>query len=313
MPLDPQQKALLDQIAALNLPALSSLSAELARQQYTDRMKRMPPGRPVANVEDRRIPGADGDIPLRIYRPIGAGALPALVYYHGGGWVIGNLDTHDAVCREITNAAGCVVVSVDYRLAPEHKFPVAAEDSFAATRWVAENAAELDIDPRRIAVGGDSAGGNLAAVVTQMARERGGPAIAFQLLVYPVTNFDFATPSYAENAEGYGLTADSMRWFWDQYLPEDGQGSHRHASPLQAEDLRRLPPALVITAEYDPLRDEGEAYAAKLRDAGVPVTVTRYDGVCHGFFGQSIFLDKAKLAVAEACAALREAFARQPV
>jgi acetyl esterase len=313
MPLDPQVDALLQQMAALGLPALWSLDPDEARAQAKARNAAAPPGPEVAAVEDRQIPGPLGDIPVRIYTPTGEGPFPVLVYFHGGGWVIGDIESHDATTRRLTDEAGCVTVSVDYRLAPEHKFPAAAEDSYAATVWVAEHARELNIDPTRLAVGGDSAGGNLAAVVSLMARDRNGPKIAFQLLVYPVTDFDFERVSYRDNAEGYLLTTEAMRWFWAHYLEEESHGRHPHASPLQAEDLTGLPPALVITAEYDPLRDEGEEYAERLRAAGVPVTLTRYDGQIHGFFGMPHLLDGAKQAVAQSSAALRETLSAQPV
>jgi acetyl esterase len=313
MPLDPQARVVLDQMAAMGLPPLGSLSPEETRRNMELRNASMPPGEPVAKTEDRTIPGPGGEIPIRIYWPEGTGPLPVLVYFHGGGWVLGNIASHDSTCRTLTNAAGCIVVSVDYRLAPEHKFPAAAEDSYAATVWVAEHAAEIGADPRRVAVGGDSAGGNLAAVVALMARDQGGPNLVFQLLIYPVTDFNFETPSYSENAEGYMLTRQSMEWFWGHYLNDHEQGGHPHASPLRAEKVHGLPPALVITAEYDPLRDEGEAYATRLKDAGVPVQVSRYDGMIHGFFGMSLMLDKAKDAVAEAAGSLKTAFAGQPV
>jgi acetyl esterase len=218
--------------------------------------------------------------------------------------VVGDLDTHDGTCRSLTKLAGCVTVSVDYRLAPEHKFPIPAEDAFAATQWAAANAASL---------GGDSAGGNLAAAVTLMARERGGPHLAEQLLIYPVTNFSFDTSSYESNALGYLLTRDVMRWFWDHYLPSEEDGHNPLASPLQAPDLRGLPPALVITAEFDPLCDEGEAYGERLREAGVPVTVSRYDGMIHGFVGLAGIFPQGRRALQESADALRHAFAATPV
>jgi acetyl esterase len=307
MSLDPQVKALLDQMAALNLPAISTLSPEAARQQVEMTRAAAPPGQPVHQVEDRTIPGPAGEIPIRIYRPADDGPLPALVYFHGGGWVICNIGTHDAVCRSLANGSGCVVISVEYRLAPEHPFPAAAEDAYAATRWVVENAAALGVDPARVAVGGDSAGGNLTAAVTLMARDQGGPPLAFQLLVYPVTDASYDTASYTENAEGYMLTRVSMEWFWNHYLRDEADRTNPLASPLRAESLSGLPPALVITAEFDPLRDEGEAYADRLRQAGVPVVCSRYDGMIHGFFGMELVLDQAKRAVAEASNALRAA------
>ena len=320
MPPDPQAQAVLDQIAALGFPPRHTQPHDVVRRQYAERMALMPPGEPVARVEAPSIPGTAGAIPARVYTPAGDPPFPALVYFHGGGWVIGDIDTHDAVCRQLTNAAGCVVISVDYRLAPEHRFPAAAEDAYAATRWVAENAASLGVDPERIAVGGDSAGGNLAAVVTLMARDagtpargRGGPPLAYQLLIYPVTDHDFDTESYRANAEGYLLTKADMVWFWNHYLPDEAQRNHPYASPLRAPDLRGLPPALVITAEYDPLRDEGAAYATRLRAAGVPAIHRDYEGVFHGFFSMSAQIDKARQAVRDAADALRSAFAAQPV
>jgi acetyl esterase len=230
-----------------------------------------------------------------------------LTYFHGGAWIFGSLDTHDGVCRALANGAGCVVVAVDNRQAPEHKFPAAPEDCFAATQWVATHPGDLQGDPLRLAVGGDSAGGNLAAVVTQMAREHGGPALAFQLLIYPAVDWraDAGYPSWQDNAQGYGLDKPLMDWFADHYLRSAADRTNVLASPLLAPDLRGLPPALVITAEFDILRDEGEAYARRLQEAGVPVTVHRYLGMVHGFFDESVIFDQRKAAVAEASAALR--------
>jgi acetyl esterase len=299
-------------MAALGAPPFEEMTVEQAREAILGMRELAGPPEEVAKVEDRTIPGPSGvQIPFRIYTPSGQGPLPVLAYFHGGGWVIGNLETVDAPCRALANGAGCVVVSVDYRLAPEHTFPAAAEDCYAATRWVAEHAAELGGDPRRIAVGGDSAGGNLAAVVSLMARDRGGPALVFQLLVYPVTDYSYDTPSYQENAEGYLLTRGAMVWFWDHYLSGGQDGRHPHASPLRAESLANLPPALVITAEYDPLRDEGEAYAKRLEQAGVPVTLTRYPGMIHGFFQMGGVLEGGRRAITQAAEALRSAFVRQ--
>jgi acetyl esterase len=265
----------------------------------------------VGSVVDRRIPGPAGDIPVRVYTPNGTAPFPLLVYFHGGGWVLGGIDTHDGTCRSLANGAGCVVVSVDYRLAPEHRYPAAAEDCCAATQWAAAHAAELGADARRVAVGGDSAGGNLAAVVALMARDRGGPALVLQLLIYPATDARFDTASYRDNADGYLLTAADMRWFWDHYLGDSGRGAEPYASPLRAADLSGLPPALVITAEFDPLRDEGEAYAKRLEDAGVASRLSRYDGMIHGFFGMGQMIDRANAAVGEACANLKLAYARR--
>lgn len=306
MALDPQAKVIIDGMAQLGMKPFSELTVEECRQQTEATIGG--PGEPVTDVQNRTIPGPAGEIPVRIYRPEGEGPFPVLVFFHGGGWVICSLDTHDGTCRQLANRAGCVVVSVDYRLAPEHTFPAAPDDCYAATVWAVEHAAELGGDPARVAIGGDSAGGNLTAVVAQMARDRGAPPLVFQLLVYPVTDRDFETPSMQENAEGYLLGREDMRWFWGHYLADDADARNPYAAPLQADDLAGLPPALVITAEYDPLRDEGEAYGKRLQEAGVPTTVSRYDGMFHGFFGMTEMLDRAKDAVDEATVALRQAF-----
>lgn len=308
MPLDPQVQAYLDQMASLNMPPMHTMTPEEIRQGIAMQMAMMEEGEPVFQIENRTIPGPAGEIPVRVYTPEGRGPFPVLVFFHGGGWVICNLDTHDGHCRSLANRAGCVVVSVDYRLAPEHKFPAALEDCYAATRWVVEHAGEVNGDPKRIALGGDSAGGNLTAVVAQMARDQGGPEVLFQLLVYPATNFRAETASIKENSEGYLLTRADMDWFKNHYLNSKDDELNPLASPMLAADLRGLPPALIITAEYDPLRDEGEQYGYKLREAGVPTTISRYDGMIHGFFGMSNIIDKAKLAVDEAAQALRAAF-----
>ncbi len=312
MPLDPQARAVLDQLAALGDPPLGTVTPEETRRTMTARRAAMPPGEPVAKTEDRVIPGPAGSIPVRVYTPQGAGPFSVVVYFHGGGWVIGDIESHDASVRALTNRSGCVIVSVDYRLAPEHKFPAAADDCFAATQWAAAHAAEFGGDAARLAVGGDSAGGNLAAVVALMAKERGDPHIAFQLLIYPVTDYNLDTASYKANAEGYLLTRDAMVWFWNHYLNTAAEGKNPIASPLQASDLTGLPPALVITAEYDPLRDEGEAYAKRLEAAGVRVICTRYEGMIHGFFGMHLLIDKAREALDQAATALRTALAATP-
>jgi acetyl esterase len=313
VPLDPTAKLLMDAMDEA-FPRVETMTGAEARAH----VKRMVASlatdpEPVARVENRSILGPDGAVPVRIYWPQERpeAPLPALVYFHGGGWVICDLDTHDPTCRAITNSVGCVVVSVDYRLAPEHKFPAAAEDAYAATLWVAANAIDLGVDATRIAVGGDSAGGNLTAAVALMARDRHVPDIVFQLMVYPVTDLTaMDTPSHRENGEGYFLTTAAMDWYRRQYLADLSEAAHPYASPLQTADLGGLPPALVITAELDPLRDEGEAYAARLWDAGVSATASRYDGVFHGFAALGVLLDAAKQANEEAYAALREAFTR---
>ena len=321
MPLDPQAKALLDLMPPM--PDFSTLDLALIRAGMAAGVLSTGEPEPVAAVANRTLPGPAGEIPVRVYTPQvsrrepqasedqreGRGPFPGLVYFHGGGFVLCNLDTHDGICRSLANAAGCVVVSVDYRLAPEHPFPAAPEDCYAATQWVAKNGSELGIDVARLAIGGDSAGGNLTAVTALMARDRGGPVLRFQLLVYPVTDCAFDTASYRENAEGYLLTTGMMRWFWEKYLADPKHGAEGYASPVRAANLANLPPGLCITAGYDPLRDEGEVYAARLREAGVDVRTSRYPGMFHGFLGMTAELDKAREAMAEASAALRLALA----
>lgn len=261
----------------------------------------------VGDVSHQLIPGPDGELLVRIYRPKGNGPFPTLVYFHGGGWVIANLDVYDASCRALTNAANCMVVSVAYRQAPEHKFPAAAEDAYAATQWVLTNAARIKGDPKRVAVGGESAGGNLATVTCLMARDRKGKMPVHQMLVYPVTNYAFDTPSYQENANAKPLNQAMMKWFWGHYLSNAADGQNPYASPLRA-NLRGLPSATVITAEIDPLRSEGQAYAQRLREAGNAVKATNYTGVTHEFFGTGAVVNKAKQAVNEAAAGLRAGF-----
>ncbi|MBA3652874.1 MAG: alpha/beta hydrolase [Actinobacteria bacterium] len=307
MPLDPQVKVLLDQMAAVGGAPLEQMSPTEARTMFGAMAAMAGAPEEVASVEDRRIAGADGhEIPVRIYTPdAGTAPRPVVVYFHGGGFVIGDIDSHDPTCRQLANLTGCVVVSVDYRLAPEHRAPAAAEDSFAATKWVADNAASIGVDPARVAVAGDSAGGNLATVTALLARDRGGPAITFQLLIYPVTDLTMSQPSIEQNGEGYMLTGAGLRWFYDHYLGAAGDAKDPILSPLFAPDLSGLPPALVVTAEFDPLRDEGEAYADRLREAGVAVTVKRYDGLIHGFFAMGMVLDATRAAVPEIAAALK--------
>ncbi len=306
MPLDPQVKKFLQQLDQMGLPSLPSLEPVQARELTAQLRGRDLRSQVVAGVENRTIRGANGDIPVRIYTPEGSTTKPVLVYFHGGGWVLGDLDAADSLCR-IANRAGYVVVSVDYRLAPEYKFPAALEDAYAATSWVAKNAAALNGDPTRIAVGGDSAGGNLAAVVSLMARDRGSPSLMYQLLIYPVTKYGFDTQSYREYGQGgFGLTKDEMVWFWHHYLASDADGQNPYASPLLAS-CYDLPPACIITAEYDVLRDEAEAYAARLQKAGVPVQLLWYDGMIHNFVGLASVLDRGKQALFEIAAQLTAA------
>jgi acetyl esterase len=309
MPLDPQAAALIKQMEAAGLPPLNEMSPEQAREAAAGFVQLGGPPEPVASIVNRTIPGPLGAIPVRIYTPSGSGEFPVVVYFHGGGWVLGTLETVEVLCTRLANRSGAVVVSVDYRLAPEHKFPAPVTDCYAATQWVADHARELDADPQRIAVAGDSAGGNLAAVITAMARDAGTPPLVFQVLLCPVTNHDFETPSYRDNGRDYFLTTDMMKWFWDLYLHEATDGRDWRASPLGLADLSGLPPAYVVTAEYDPLRDEGEAYAERLRAAGVPVTLKRYDGQIHDFVTMAAAMDQAGPAIEDAAAVLRDAFA----
>ncbi len=310
MAVDPQVQDLLDQMAAADMPDLADLSVAEARAMIAD-LTALGAGPAVASVEQLSAPGPAGPTPIRLYRPAGASPAgrppPLLVWFHGGGWVIGDLDSADPTARELCAGAGVVVASVDYPLAPEHPFPAAPEACLAATRWLVEQAHDLAVDPARVAVGGDSAGGNLATVVSILARDRGGPPLAFQLLVYPGTDLLMSFPSVRENGEGYLLTHQSMEWFAGHYLTGGGDPKDPLVSPMYTDDLTGLPPALVITAEYDPLRDEGEAYAKRLEEAGVPVTTSRYDGQIHAFFGMTALLDGARRAVAEATAALKVA------
>ena len=286
MPLHPQIKHLLDGIAAMGGTPLHQLPVTVARRAFRPMQATMPPSTAkIASVAGHAIEGPAGEIPLRRYTPQGPGPFPVLVFFHGGGFVIGDLDDYDGTCRELCAGAGCIVVSVAYRLAPEHRFPAATDDCLAATRWVGRHAASFGGDPARIALAGDSAGGNLATVTALRIRDEGGPALCAQLLVYPVTDHVAReTASMRDNAEGYLLTRATMRWFVDHYLGPEGDPHHPHAFPLQAASLAGLPPALVVTAEYDPLRDEGEAYAAALEAAGMTTTLRRYDGAIHGFF-----------------------------
>lgn len=306
MPLDAQMKWVLDQLAAANQPAFHQMTPDEARRQMA---RRAAPEQQVASVgiDDRAVPGPGGDVPVRIYTPEGAGPFGALVYYHGGGWVLGNIAMTDLPCRLLVKASGCVVVSVDYRLAPEHKFPAPAEDCYAAVKWLSENSASVNCDPSRIAVGGTSAGGNLAAAAALMAHDRGGPPIAFQLLIYPATRRQLDTNSHRQFASDnyYILSRADMEWFWNHYLANPSDAANPYACPDRAATLKGLPPAFTITAEFDPLRDEGEAYAARLREDGVPSVLKRYNGVTHGFFGMPLQVDQAKHAIEEAAAALR--------
>jgi acetyl esterase len=314
MALHPQIVALIERATAAGMRPNYELTPEEARKQ-TDVMSKLrddPVRTPVGRVEERTIDGPGGDLRLRLYWPNADGPsarpAPAIVFFHGGGHVVGSLESHDLTARNLCADSGCLVVSVDYRLAPEHKFPAAAEDCHAATRWVAGHAGELGVDPARLAVAGDSAGGNLALVTALMAREAGGPPLAFQLLVYPVVDYAFDTPSYESYAEGYGiLTAKGMAWFRDHYLNGSRDRADWRAAPLRA-DLAGLPPALVVTAECDVLHDEGVALAEKLAAAGVPVEHVDYPGMIHAFYSMAAVIDDGRSAQKLAADRLRKAF-----
>lgn len=304
MSLDPEVVPILEFMQSLGMPD----PATATPADFRGGMVALPVENPtpVAAVEDQTIAGPGGALGLRIYRPEGNAPAPLLVFYHGGGWVIGDLDSHDELCRQLCAGAGCVVVSVDYRLAPEAKFPAAPEDCYAATLWAVHNAAAIGADSGRVCVAGDSAGGNLAAAVCLMARERGGPVIRHQLLIYPVTDYNLETASYRDNAEGYFLTREMMRWFWSHYVVDAAQAEDPLASPLHA-NLAGLPAATVITAGYDPLRDEGIAYAQALTAAGVAVEHRLFPGMIHGFVSMPGGLTQTAVAVDYLCQRARAA------
>lgn len=310
--LAPQAQAFLQRLAKAQLPATHSLTPVQVRESTWPAMRKLV-GNPeaVAQVEDLDIPGPAGQIPIRVYTPEGNGPFPVLVYFHGGWWVFWDLDVTDNLCRSLANAAACVVISVGYRLAPEHKYPAAVEDAYAATVWAAANADRIWGDPSCIAVGGDSAGGNLAAVVSLIARHRGSPSLAHQLLICPVTNISASdTESYRYFGEGLWSPKALAQWAVSFYLSDKALAQQPFVSPLLAQDLSALPAALVITAEFDTLRDEGEAYAQQLREAGVEVRCTRYHGMLHDFPILAGVFDQAKDAIDEAATALRSAFTK---
>jgi acetyl esterase len=304
--LHPQVAALLERAARSPLPLYHTVAAHVARRIYRDTRSVLAPQAPA--VAEVRLLVVGDSIAMRLYRPVAGAVLPALLYFHGGGWTIGDLDTHDVVCRQLAAGARCAVFSVDYRLAPEHPFPAAVEDCFAATQYVHANAATLGVDASRIAVGGDSAGGNLAAVVALMARDQGGPPLVYQLLIYPATDQRCGFPSHERNGAGYLLTREGIRFFRAAYVPQERDRTDWRASPLLAASHTGLPPAFVLTAGYDPLLDEGRAYAERLARAGVEVTYREYPDMVHGFVLFGGVVDAANAAVAECCERLRGAF-----
>lgn len=310
MPLKADVQGLLEQLEAQGLPPFDQMSVSQARDVAMAFRDMQGEPEEVGEIRDILVPGPAGNLPVRVYHPSPGTPLPLLVYFHGGGWVIGNIEVVDKPARALANASQCVVAAAQYRLAPETKFPGPVEDCYAVTSWLSEHAGEIGGDADRLAVSGDSAGGNLAAAVALMARDRGGPRIAYQLLIYPVTaparGTEFA--SYRDNADGYLLTRGSMEWFWDHYLASPDDGDNPYASPLKAPDLSGLPPAMVVTAEFDPLRDEGSAYADRLQEAGVQVKASRYDGVIHGFFWMGGVLADGRAVLAEMGEELRKQF-----
>jgi acetyl esterase len=314
--LHPEARALLDLIEERKLPPMHTLTPAEARAFYRERRSFTQPAAPdVASVRDTQCDGPHGPIPLRVYRPIGAtrdgaATLPVLVYYHGGGWTIGDLDTHDVLCRQLCNGAGAAVVSVDYRMGPEHRFPAAVDDAFAAVRWVHGHARELAVDPARVAVGGDSAGGNLAAVVALLARDAGDLPIAHQFLIYPATDMRRGHPSHETNGSGYLLTAETIAYYHDHYIADPAHDLDWRASPLLHEDLSRLPPALVLTAGFDPLRDEGLDYANRLAAAGNRTTYVCFERQIHGFITMGKVIDEANSALTLCAAELARVLRR---
>ena len=310
MAIDPQCKAFLDQLAAMGGRPMHEMAPAEARGLALP-PELAGPERPLHSVVDRTVPGPAGQIPVRVYTPTPGRRLPGLIYFRGGGFVLGTLNSSDRVCRDLAHLAGRVVVSVDYRLAPEHPFPAPVDDAYAATKYVLEHASEFGMDESQIAVGGESAGGNLAAVTALKLRQRGASPLTFQLLVYPLVDFNDESPSMRDFADGHFITADLLEYFARHYLGTQDRGQ-QDASPLNA-DLRGVPPAFVLTAECDPLRDQGEAYARKLAEAGVPVTHKRYDGAIHPFFSLAGIIDGGKTAIADAAAALRAVSAQERV
>jgi acetyl esterase len=316
VPLDPTAREIVDAMAATFPPVDFDRSGTENRRLIKEAAAEVIPAtpEPVGSVEDRTVPGPAGPVPVRVYQPAAGGdgdaggAAPVLAFFHGGGWVVCDLDSHDGMCRAICNESGCIVVAVDYRLAPEHRFPAGAEDAYAVTAWLGAHAAEVGGDPSRLAVCGDSAGGNLAAVVALMARDRGGPRLGLQVLVYPVIDFRFDTASHLDPGDPKVLQSGEVRYYWYEYLTDEADGEHAYASPIRAESLAGLPPALFVLAEFDPLRDEGEAYAKRLATEGIAVTVERYDGMFHSFVTFLGALPQARDAVARIGDALRAAF-----
>jgi acetyl esterase len=309
MSLDPKVKDFLNMLKKIDAKPVSEMTPPEARRVLKEQSPPPFSPPPVAGTSDRTIPGPGGDIGIRIYTPEGDGPFPILVFFHGGGFVLGDLDSHDPVCRNLCAGTGCLVVAVDYRLAPENKFPAAPDDCLAATRWVADNAGAIGGDPDRIAVGGDSAGANLSAVTALRIRDEGGPRLCGQLLVYPVTDYHTPGTSSIKEFAGLSMKFEEMVWFTEQYINDPSEIDHPHVHPLRAKDLSGLPPSLVMTGECDPLRDEGERYAIRMESEGVPTIRIRFGGMIHGFFTFLGIFDQAEQAHQHAIKWLKERFA----
>jgi acetyl esterase len=307
MPLDPQAQKLLDLARNSGLPPINNVPVAEARTRMAKALTYTGEPESVAQVEDVVITGPGGPLALRHYRPSLAKELPAVIFFHGGGWVLNDLNTHDHLCRALANLSGCAVIAVDYRLAPEHPYPAAVDDAWGATEWVFANAKQIGVDPAHLGVAGDSSGATLAAIVSHLASDAKAPSLVCQALMYPVMDhWTTDTKSYREVGIGYSLSRDLMIWFWKHYLPDGANLNEPRICPLRAKHFNELPQTIVLTAEFDPLRDEGEEYARRLRESGVPVTCSRYDGMMHGFVIQFRLLEKGRLGLAEVATFLHQ-------
>ena len=311
MPLTAECEAVLNTLAENGTPPLDAMPAAEGRDYFNELFKtRLEDQEACAHIEDLKIPVEGGEIPARLYAPEASGPLPVMVHFHGGGWVYLNLDTHDGYCRILANNASCAVLAVEYRKAPEYAFPTPVEDCYAALCWVSDHADDLGLDASRVGVVGDSAGGNLGAAVTLMARDKGGPQLKLQVLTYPAVDATMSAPSIEENAAAPLLGRQQMAWFWGHYVPKGTDVHDPRLSPLHADDHSKLPPAFISTAEFDPLRDEGEDYADKLKAAGVEVDSQRYKGVFHGFMLLAKLIPEGQQLVTAQCEFIRKAFAQ---
>ena len=309
MPLDPVAQKIVDTAKESGLPPVFAIPVEEARARMRASFVTTEAPEPVGSVNDTFIPCEWGNMSIRIYTPVGEGTFPIFVFFHGGGWTLNSIETHDSVCRHITNLSECIVISVEYRLAPEFKYPAANDDAYAAVEWAINNASKINGDPKKIIVGGDSSGATQATVVCMMARDRGTLEIGYQVLVYPPTDYyDPGTKSYIENGYGYPIGRDFMVWVWDNFLPKDVDLNDPYVCPLRARNFSNLPPAIVLTGEFDPLRDEGEEYARKLQNAGVDVELKRYDGMLHGYIMQYRIMHQGQDALERIAAGIKKRF-----